>query len=42
MVPLLIGAAAVAAGAALMSDDKPEQEAVTRNKQNISEQRVKQ
>lgn len=42
MIPLLIGAAAVGLGAALMSDDKPQQESVTQNKQNISENRVKQ
>ena len=42
MIPLLIGAAAVGLGAVLMSDDKPKQEAVTQNKQRISDKTLNQ
>ena len=42
MIPVLIGAAAVGIGAALLSDDKPKQEAVTKRKRNISEKQVQQ
>lgn len=40
MIPLLIGAAAVGLGALLMSDDKPQQEAVTQSKKNLSDSQV--
>jgi hypothetical protein len=40
MIPLLIGAAAVGLGAALMSDDKPKEEAVTQNKIHLTDKQV--
>lgn len=41
MIPLIIGAAAVGLGAALLSDDEPKQEPVTQSKQRVSEEQVK-
>lgn len=40
MIPFLIGAAAVGLGAALLSDDKPQEEAVTQNKQYLTNDQV--
>ena len=42
MIPLLVGAAAVGLGAALLSDDKPKKETVTHSRQHLSENQVKQ